>query len=251
MFQKLKQFLFVPSREFVATAPIHYVLKSLSSWNLLGWKPLATVLYASPQLRAGWTKLDVNERIIEVPWVYSQLNFKKKGKVLDIGWLESTLPISLATAGFSVTGLDIRSGELTHPNFEGLVGDICETKLPSNSFDYVILLSTLEHIGLNTLYGRAASGSSDKKAVEQCLRVLKLSGKLLITTPVAKQAAVNDFMRIYTPAILKRLVRNGAIESLEFFKANQNRTAWSVTSENDLPTPPDFGVALVVVKKGQ
>lgn len=249
MLEKLKQFLFVPSREFIATAPIHYVLKNSSNWNILGWKPLATFLYASGFLRKVCTKIDVNERIIEVPWVYSQLDFKKKGTVLDIGWLESTLPISLATAGFKVTGLDIRSGELTHPNFTTIKGDICQTTMASNKFDYVILLSTMEHIGLNTMYGDTNKGSSDLKAITHCLRVLKPNGKLLITTPVAKKAAVNDFLRIYSPAILKRLVKSGALKSIEFYAANKQRTAWSEVSEKELPEPPNFGVALLVVKK--
>lgn len=241
----LQRFLFVPSREFSTTAAIHYKLKEGNVWNIWAWKPFATLLYALPQLRSPRTVLDVNERIIEVPWVISQLDFQKKGAVLDVGWLESTLPISLATAGFSVTGVDIRESELQHPNLQQIVGDICSVDLPDTQFEYVILLSTLEHIGLDTMYGKSGEQTSDAAAVERCLQLLKPGGTLIITTPVTQEAYVNNFMRAYTPKQLRSLLSSAKKLEMQFYAPNKTRTLWKKVSEEQLPKKGSFGVALI------
>lgn len=249
MKRPLTHFLFAPSREYPFTAPIHFHLKKDAFSNLWGWKPFSTWLYANTKLRKKHTFLEVNERIIELPWIFNQLNFKKRGKVLDVGWLESPVSISLATAGFSVTGIDIRKGELSHPNITQLQADICHSGLSAKQFDTVILLSTLEHIGLDTVYGKAPANSSDQRAVDECLRVLKPKGMLLITTPVAKTYSQDNFMRIYTPEKLKFLVKNATIEELRYFVPNKQRTVWQEVSENELGSPSQFGVALLAVQK--
>ncbi len=249
MFQRLTQFLFAPTRPYPTTAPIHFQLKNRSLTNIWGWKPFSTVMYASSPLRSQHTDLDVNERIIEIPWIIHQLSFKKKGNVLDVGYLESSLGISLATAGFSVTGIDIRPADLSHPNFTALHADICKNTLPSNHFHYVILLSTLEHIGLETLYGKVDSKSSDQKAIQECLRVLKPGGTLLITTPVAKKFRKDSFMRVYTPGRLKKLLTRAQVKSLQFFAPDTKRQFWSEVTEQKLPNLPQFGVALISATK--
>lgn len=246
--QKLMHFLFAPSREYPTTAPIHYQLKNKSWSNLWGWKPFATVLYAVPSLRRQHTVFDVNERIIEVPWVIAQLDFNKKGSVLDIGWLESTLPISLATAGFSVTGVDIRKSELQHPGLTQIVGDICTVDLPDKKYSYVILLSTLEHIGLDTIYGESGAGTSDEAAVVRCLQLLEKGGTLLITTPVAQVGSVSDFMRIYTPKQLRRLLQPAKTVEMQFYAPTAERTVWREVSEKNLPKDGSFGVALITAR---
>ncbi len=249
MLAKLQHFLFAPSREYPFTAPVHFHLKKDSHKNLWGWKPLATFLYASKNLRQKHTFLEVNERIIEIPWVFSHLNFLKGGKVLDVGWLESSVPLSLATAGFAVTGIDIRKGEISHPNLTPLQADICNSGLPNNKFDTVIMLSTMEHIGLDTLYGKAGKDTSDQKAIDECLRVLKPKGKLLITTPIGKAYFQNNFMRCYTAERLKNMLKGATITEFRYFSPNPQKTTWMEVSERELPKSPLFGVALIAVQK--
>ena len=247
--QRLKHFLFVPSRPFEVTSPVYYCLKNPSQWNIFGWKPLATLVYAFPALRRKLTRRDTNERIIEVPWIFSKLNFSQKGKILDVGWLESTISLSLATAGFSVTGIDIRKGDIEHPNITARVEDICCTTLRENTFDTVILLSTLEHIGLESMYGSVDKKSSDQKAILSCLRVLKPGGKLLITTPVGAIASRNNFMRVYTPSSLRKILRTAQIDSMTFFVPNDDRTLWREVNEKELVHVTGFGVALISARK--
>lgn len=247
--QRFRHFFFVPSRPFEVTSPLYYCLKNQSQWNVFGWKPLATLVYAVPMLREKVTRKDMNERIIEVPWIFSQIDFSRKGTVLDVGWLESTVSLSLATAGFQVTGIDIRQGALEHPNISARVEDICLTTLKENTFDTVILLSTLEHIGLESMYGSVDKKSSDQKAILSCLRVLKPGGKLLITTPVGATASKNNFMRVYTPTSLRRILKTAKIESMTFFIPNDDRTLWKEVNEKELTHLTGFGVALISARK--
>lgn len=247
--QLIQRVGFVPVRPYQTTAPIVDALKENTPSNILGWKPLASLLYAIPSFRQQHTRFDTNERIIEIPWVFSQLDFKKKGKVLDIGWLESTVAVSLATAGFEVTGVDLRAGELHHPNLTSIAGDICKTSFAANTFDYVILLSTLEHIGLDTTYGSVEESSTDQKAINECLRVLKPGGKLLLTTPVAKRSHQDSFMRWYTTAGLKKMLSAWNSVTSSYYVPSKDRQYWKESSAKALPEPPAFGVALVTAEK--
>jgi SAM-dependent methyltransferase len=248
MWNLFLKLFYAPLRPYTTTSPIHYQSKDFSLTNIWNWKPFSQIMFAS-SLRKRLARIDVNERIIEIPWIFSRIDLKKKGKVLDVGWLESTVSFSLATAGFDVTGIDIRSSDITYPHFTAVQGDICQNHFKNNSFDYVILLSTLEHIGLDTLYGKADRVTSDVKAVEECLRVLKPGGKLLITTPIAKRRAQNSFMRWYTPAQLKLMVKQTRIISCQYFLPSKDRSYWYEVTEKSLPTPPIFGVALLEVQK--
>jgi 2-polyprenyl-3-methyl-5-hydroxy-6-metoxy-1,4-benzoquinol methylase len=58
----------------------------------------------------------VNERIIECPLVFKYIN-SNNGKILDVGRYSSRLPIQLASMGYKVWGIDIRSYNFQHPNF--------------------------------------------------------------------------------------------------------------------------------------
>jgi 2-polyprenyl-3-methyl-5-hydroxy-6-metoxy-1,4-benzoquinol methylase len=247
--ENFRRFAFVPLRPYQTTAPIIHRLKHNTLKNIWGWKPLSSLMYATPSLRQQHTQLDTNERVIEIPWIFNQLHFAKPGKVLDIGWLESSVAISLATAGFKVTGIDLRKGEISHPNLETVAGDICQNTFKTGSYDVVILLSTLEHIGLDTIYGSVPTSSTDQRAVDECFRVLKPGGKLLITTPVAKREHQDQFMRWYTIKRLQTMLQQWNNVSYELYGPQRNRLYWQKISASALPEPPSFGVALLTAEK--
>lgn len=249
MLQRLKLFLYTIARPESGTPPLHYLLKNPSTGNIWAWKPFSSFMFANAELRKKHMTLDVNERVIEVPWIFSQFDLHKKQKVLDVGYLESSVALSLATAGFQVTGIDIRRGDIFYPNLKTVQEDICQTTLKDKSFDVIILLSTLEHIGLDSMYGRVAKSSSDQIAIDSCHRLLKSGGTLLLTTPVAHTASQNNFMRIYTPTRLKQMLKSFKIESTEFYAPQKNRKYWQKVIAKELPESPKFGVALIKAKK--
>jgi len=68
-------------------------------------------------------ELIVNERIIEYPFIFQNLNLRKGSKILDFGCWESKLSIELASLGFKVIGVDLNNYEFSHPNFKFIKGD--------------------------------------------------------------------------------------------------------------------------------
>lgn len=242
-----KKILFQPIRPYVTTQPIAFQLKQHWLAQLAGWKPFSSIMYQFPNVRKLFTDIDVNERIVEIPFIFQSIT-KQKSTILDIGCLESTVGLSLATLGHQVTGIDIRPMELTHPNFTFIQEDICETTLKKNQFDYVLLLSTLEHIGLDTIYGKVTETSSDQKTLEQVYKLLKPGGKLLLTIPYCKTYWYDNFMRRYNQQTLKKRLKKFNIVTQHFF-ASHKRAYWYETSEQEMPDKPEHGVTLIVGEK--
>jgi len=127
----------------------------------------------------------MNERIIEYPYVFWQLSrHPNVVTVLDIGSNFSLLPIQLATLGYKVTGLDLYdSGDTYHPNYNQVVSDLFDNELPSNSFDCVVSVSTIEHMGFGE-FGDKVIDNADVCAFEIVYRLLKPRGIAIITLPV-------------------------------------------------------------------
>src|SRR4030042_5037324 len=63
-------------------------------------------------LRKGYD-IFTNERIVEIPFVYQNLNLPKKAKVLDFGCCESKVSIELSSLGYNVTGVDLNDYPFT------------------------------------------------------------------------------------------------------------------------------------------
>lgn len=243
----LTKFFYQTIRPFLTTQPIHFILKDESRYaKLLGIKPISSFIFKTnhPSL----VKVDVNERIVEIPFVFQSIT-KKNARVLDIGCCESTVALSLATLGHDVTGLDIRPYHLEHPNFSFVQEDIAKTSLPNNHFDYVILLSTLEHIGLETIYGKVENTTDDQAAIDQVHALLKTDGKLLLTVPYSKTFFFNSFLRSYAKPHLKTLMKNFVIEEQRYYAPQANRKYWSEVKETEVPDYPEFGVTTIVARK--
>jgi 2-polyprenyl-3-methyl-5-hydroxy-6-metoxy-1,4-benzoquinol methylase len=246
----LKKVFFQPLRPWPTTQPIHYQLRSEWWARVVGLKPFSSFMYVIPGLRTTFTHLDVNERVLELPFVFAQTaTLPKKAKILDVGCCENTVGIGLASLGYQVTGIDIRPYELKHPNFTSVVADICQPPFKKHSFDAIICLSTLEHIGLETAYRTDAQAASPQKALAAMRDLLKPGGKLILTTPVAQKHDVSSFQRLVTPTELKKELADWQIEKFDICVPDRQRTAWLPLSPNQkLPKPPKFGVALITAK---
>lgn len=249
MFKFLQKIFYQPRRPFPITDPIAYHLKKTFTAQLMGIKPISSLMYVIPAWRKKYAQLDINERIVEVPFILKNLPADTKAKALDVACCETIFPIQLASLGYQVTGLDIRPYELKHPNFTFLQEDICQTSLSANSFDVITCVSAIEHFGLNTIYGKSNQGTSDKNALESMFKLLKPGGKLLLTTPVAQQFYQSEFMKVYTPTQISQLFNKFKIVKQEYFSPNPQHNTWQKTSKNKLPAPPFFGVVTIIAQK--
>jgi SAM-dependent methyltransferase len=149
---------------------------------------------------------------------------------LDLGCSESTLGLELASNGFNVVGIDVRNHPLTHPNFKFIQEDICESKLPDNTFDVAIALSTIEHIGLGA-YGDTKGEGLDRAAMKEVYRILKPGSILLLTTPFGKPV-VTSLHRIFDGNSLRALLGGFDIRLLEFGVKVDKRTWVSPVNES-------------------
>ena len=170
--------------------------------------------------RIEWTS--TNEQIIEKAWILRHLGDLPAGsRILDIGSVESSLALELASNGFRVTATDYRDYPLRHPNLEFLRADFCRTPLESETYDLIISLSTVEHIGIG-FYGDP-SDSSEEVAMKAIYRLLKPGGKLLITVPFGQRAAT-PLHRIYDSIALRALLQDFEIQKLEFGVKTDEKT---------------------------
>ena len=138
----------------------------------------------------------VNERIVELPFVYGQFEANGKGRqVLEFGCSHSLLPMQLAALGYTVTGIDLRSYPFTHPNFTFHQGNILDFP-QSEAFDFITSVSVIEHIGLGAYLEEKREDDLERVILKLC-SLLKPLGKLIITTPIGK-AHANEFYRSFT-----------------------------------------------------
>lgn len=186
----------------------------------------------------------VNERIVEVPFAFRSLAGLEPGSsVLDVGSSESTISLSLASLGYQVTALDPREYPLSHPNLNGLAARLQDWE-PEGSFDALLLISTLEHVGLG-FYGEEGDvEDADREALERLGSWLAPGGRLVLTVPYATTARTTDKERIYDAARLDALLEGWVVDERIAVSQTGART-W----EPGEPKPGQTAVAMVLARR--
>lgn len=153
-----------------------------------------------------------DERVIEIPWVLSRLSM---GSVLEVGFAfaePAYVAALLRASPDRLVGVDLAERDVE--GMETVVSDVCALPFPDRSFDQVLLVSTLEHVGAdNALYGHADDRSREGPgarlvALRELRRVLRRDGGLLVTLPLGEtgdhgwfwQDDVRGWTRLFTRA---------------------------------------------------
>ena len=145
----------------------------------------------------------------------------KRLRILDIGGCDSLLPLTFARAGHSVTVYDFRPYPERHPNLTVIQGDFLENKLPPCSFDAVVMISTIEHIGLGG-YGAPVHPDADLEAMRELRRILADGGKVILSVPFnERERVIPQFERWYTVERLQRLFEGWFVLDVEFWIAER------------------------------
>lgn len=194
--------------------------------------------------RAGAVEpLLVNERIAEQPFVFGALAaLPSHARILDVGGSESTVGLSLATLGHRVTVVDPRPHPLAHPNLEHAACRLDELPVPAaaDRFDAAVVLSAVEHFGLEH-YGLGwHDPRADVAALSRLRELVAPGGLLVLTVPFAGQASVDGFQRVYDEAGLAGLLRGWKV-STSLRVGRTDRLTW----ELGRPSRERHGVALV------
>jgi SAM-dependent methyltransferase len=154
---------------------------------------------------------DVNERIVEVPYVFAATASLPAGShVLDFGATESTVSLALASLGHDVVAADLRPYPLVHPRVRSLVGPIEQWDGPERPFDAVVCLSAIEHVGLGAYDEAPADLGLDRAIVERFARWLRPGGELVLTAPYG-HAEVGETQRVYDATTLDALLAGWTI----------------------------------------
>ncbi len=128
------------------------------------------------------------ERVVEVPWVLSR--YRGEDRVLDVGYAFAEAVYLTGLLGLGIPhlhGLDLSARRV--PRLHSTRGDGRALPYRDRSFDLVLCVSTLEHMGRdNTRYGVAPPQGSEGDALflEELGRVLSPGGRLLVTVPVGR-----------------------------------------------------------------
>jgi len=151
----------------------------------------------------------------------------KKAMIMDIGSVGSLLPLKLAQEGHKVFTVDTRQYHEKHPNITSINKDINSINFPENFFDEIICVSVLEHIGMSA-YGDPSYQDGDKLTVQKFNKILKISGKLLITMPFAGEYKIlpwlDTYEKIYDYKTIRKLFNNWEMVKEEFYfpKSSKN-----------------------------
>ena len=121
-----------------------------------------------------------DERAIEIPWCLARYDGERR--VLDVG---SANAIPAYLDGLRDLGApELVTVDLAQP--ADVVADVRDLPFPDGSFDLALLVSTLEHVGLdNTVYGvdTARDEGGQHAALRELHRVLARDGRLLLSVP--------------------------------------------------------------------
>ncbi|MBU4376662.1 MAG: class I SAM-dependent methyltransferase [Candidatus Omnitrophica bacterium] len=160
----------------------------------------------------------INERIIEYPLVFANLGLPG-GEICDLGSAGSRLPLELASLGYRVVGVDHKPQHFVHPNLLYTIADILHLPFADRTFDCVLLISTIEHIGLGA-FSDPQHTDGDFKAMVEARRIVKDNGRVLVSFLVIDPTEEHSWhgkMHHYTQERQERLFRDFIVEKRFIF----------------------------------
>ena len=156
---------------------------------------------------------------MEVPWTRQRVGAARR--VLDVGCSTSDYLADLARTGSHhdrhIYGLDPDAPQPIR-NVGAVKGTIVAPPFPPASFDLILCISTVEHIGL-PIYGQHEFPHGDVLAMRHVRRLLTPGGRLLLTVPFGR-AQVNPWFRVYDRPGLRRLTAGFRSLSASFYRLN-------------------------------
>jgi SAM-dependent methyltransferase len=174
-----------------------------------------------------------DERVIEIPWVLSRLS---GARALEVGYAFAEPPYLAALLGVGfeeLVGVDLAAAEV--PGLTGIQADVRELPFADASFDVVLCVSTLEHVGAdNTAYGldSEADGASRLTALRELRRVLTPRGRMLITVPCGEPGDYGWFHQDDVSGWTRLFARAGFfVEEQEAYELTED--GWRTAPELD------------------
>jgi len=149
----------------------------------------------------------------------SPVKMKAPGKLLDIGCGNGKYLDFMRSRGWDVTGLDRADGCRFPREALGLTvldGNLWEQNIPSNTYDLITIWWVIEHV------------MDPKRLLDECFRILKPSGQIILSTINNSSIEAQYFGRYwwhlllpehisqFEPHSLKRIVKQSGFEVFHF-----------------------------------
>jgi len=172
-----------------------------------------------------WVFHHVSEREKEYPFLMRNLDAKKGMRILDVGCSGSLVCHWLVSKGCEVHGVDVRPYKEIPRGMAFYQADIMEKlPFPDDYFDRIVCISTIEHVGLGG-YGDIQRIKGDFRAMDELKRVLKMKGRIVLTTPYGytwkeyqpRDAYPHTAWRVYDKNMLRLLIMGLAKIREEYF----------------------------------
>lgn len=163
-------------------------------------------------------------RLIEWQFILRNLPQNKKRKILDVGCTGSLFIYELAVRGYEAYGIDTRRySEKLPSRIRFIRADVTSSPFPANSFDCIILISVVEHIGLGG-YKDPIHDDGDFKAMKEFKRILQPEGILFISTVVGNKHIItpNGNQRIYDEKRFHKLLEEFFTVKEEYYIFRKN-----------------------------
>ena len=169
---------------------------------------------------------------------------KREIKILDVGGAESNLAKTLAELGFDTTVIDINPVE--HGKAKYIKANILQYEFPENTFDIILSISTIEHVGLKAYGQKVEDQEGDIKTIQKIYKWLKPDGISIITLPYGKPHHPPTFERVYNQETLTNRILIDKWEIIEMQYAT-NMNGWSYCTEAEAQDKDS--VILLILKK--
>ncbi len=198
----------------------------------------------------GLSKTHYNERLVELPFLFKHIR-KAPAKVLDLGCVESIVPIQLAMMGYDVTGIDIREYGYAHPNFTFIKSDFLSHKF-SGKFDTVVDISSIEHFGLESYGYEKEDRRGDLVAMGRINSLLGKGGQLIFTAPYGVKEVIGTFQRIYNAGDIKEMMKGFRITDIDYYRISDHKKVQKIkesTAASVKYKPNDYACVLVNATK--
>jgi SAM-dependent methyltransferase len=202
----------------------------------------------SQQLPHGYGRW-LDERVVEYPWMISQLS-ETSEDLLDAGsTLNHHLILShpkLHNKQITIMTLAPEAECFWKQRISYVFGDLRNMYFRDSSFSWIVCLSVLEHVGLDSrMYDPARSNTERDPdaylaAVHEFRRVLKPGGSCLISVPFGKYQ-LRSWLQVFDSVMLDRIVATfGPAEQDQTFFRYNSSDGWQRCSREEAADAPYF-----------
>lgn len=188
----------------------------------------------------GWR---IDERIVEYPWLLSQLNEGNK-RVLDAGSALNFLPtlqyLQKLNRDVTIMTLAPEDKAFWNKSISYHYGDLRLLPFRDEWFDEIVSISTIEHVGFdNTIYGASKEYSEEGylQVVNELWRVLAPEGTLYITVPYGQADDIiidgQIFARQFNATMMSQLLQNLNTSNIDVVYYRYTSEGWILSNQTE------------------